>query len=55
MTSVSQKCVEMDGWGFKILSFNSQVFTCGWLYSDKESAVIMLNVETAYNSYQMEY
>lgn len=49
------KCVDMGGWGFKILSFNSQVFTCGWLYSDKETGVIMLNVETAYNSYQMEY
>ena len=49
------KCVEMGGWGFKILSFNSSVFTCGWMYSDKETGVIMLDVETAYNSYQMEY
>lgn len=43
----------MDVFGFKIMSFNSQTFTCGWLYQDKETGDIMLNVETAYNSYQM--
>lgn len=48
-------CYEMNGWGFRIMSYNSQMFTCGWLYEDKETGVIMLNVETAYNSYQIEY
>ena len=50
-----KKMLGMDGFGFKIMSFNSQTFTCGWLYQDKETDVIMLNVETAYNSYQIEH
>ena len=50
-----QKCVEMDGWRFRIISFNSQTFTCGWLYEDKETGVIMLNVETYCNTYTIEY
>ena len=49
------KCVEMRGWGFKILSFNKMSFTCGWLYQDKETGVIMLNVETYRNTYTIEY
>lgn len=50
-----EKMMIMDGWGFNIFSFNSTTFTCGWLYEDKETGVTMLNVETAYNSYQMEF
>ena len=50
-----EKMFDMDGYGFKILSFNCMTFTCGWLFEDKETGVIMLNVETAYNSYQMEF
>lgn len=50
-----EKMLDMAGYGFKILSFNSQTFTCGWLFKDTETGVVMLNVETAYNSYQMEY
>lgn len=49
------KMAIMNGWGFNIFSFNSMTFTCGWLYEDKETGVTMLNVETAYNSYQMEF
>ena len=49
------KCAEMRGWGFKILSFNTNAFTCGWMYSDKETGVIMLNVETYRNTYTIEY
>ena len=49
------KMFAMDGYGFKILSFNSQTFTCGWLYEDKETGVIMLNVETYRNTYTIEY
>lgn len=49
------KMYSMGGWGFNIFSFNSTTFTCGWLYEDKETGVTMLNVETAYNSYQMEF
>jgi len=53
--SCREKMMEMNGWGFSIFSFNSTTFTCGWLYTDPETGVIMLNVETAYNSYQIEY
>ncbi len=49
------KMTSMNGWGFNIFSFNSMTFTCGWLYEDKETGITMLNVETAYNSYQMEF
>ena len=50
-----EKMLDMGGHGFKILSFNSQTFTCGWLYEDKETVVIMLNVETYRNTYTIEY
>lgn len=50
-----EKMLEMGGWGFNIFSFNSMTFTCGWLYDDPETGVVMLNVETARNSYQIEY
>lgn len=53
--SCHNKMLDMDGYDFKIMSFNSMTFTCGWLYEDKETGVVMLNVETAYNSYQIEY
>lgn len=49
------KCFDMRGWGFRIISFNSQVFTCAWLYEDKETGVLMLNVETYRNTYTIEY
>ena len=51
----NEKMLQMGGWGFNIFSFNYQTFTCGWLYEDKEREVTMLNVETAYNSYQIEF
>ena len=49
------KCSDMGGWRFRIISFNNTAFTCGWLYEDKETGVIMLNVETYCNTYIMEY
>ena len=49
------KCSDMDGWRFRIISFNTMSFTCGWLYEDKETGVIMLNVETYRNTYIIEY
>lgn len=51
----TNKCAEMDGWRFRIISFNTTSFTCGWLYADKETGVIMLNVETYRNTYTIEY
>lgn len=49
------KMFEMGGFGLRIMSYNSCFFTVGWLYTDSETGVIMLNVETAYNSYQIEH
>ena len=51
----TNKCAEMDGWRFRIISFNMDTFTCGWLYEDKETGIIMLNVETYRNTYTIEY
>lgn len=50
-----RKYVDMGGWLFRIISFNTMSFTCGWLYADKETDVIMLNVETYRNTYTIEY
>ena len=49
------KCSDMDGQRFRIIFFNSQTLTCGWLYIDKETGVIMLNVENYQNTYPIEY
>ena len=50
-----KKMFEMDGYGLRIMGYNSHFFTVGWLYTESETGVIMLNVETSYNSYQIEY
>jgi hypothetical protein len=49
------KFSDMDGWRFRIISFNTMSFTCGWLYEDAETGVIILNVETYRNTYTIEY
>lgn len=49
------KMLEMGGYRLRIMGYNSCLFTVGWLYTDPETGVIMLNVETAYNNYQIEY
>lgn len=51
----TKKFSDMDGQRFRIISFNTMSFTCGWLYIDKETGVIMLNVETYRNTYTIEY
>ena len=43
------------GYDFRIISYNTFQFTCGWLFEDPQTAVAMLRVETANNSYIMEY
>lgn len=50
-----RKYIDMGGWRFRIISFNIMSFTCGWFYADKETGVIMLNVETYRNTYTIEY
>lgn len=50
-----RKYVDMGGWRFRIISFNSQTFTCAWLYRDEETGDIILNVETYRNNYQVKY
>lgn len=54
-TRCLRKWVEMGGWRFRIISFNTMSFTCGWLYEDKETGATMLNVETYRNTYTIEY
>lgn len=44
-----------NGWNFRILSYNTFAFTCGWLIADAETGELMLRVETPENSYIMEY
>lgn len=43
------------GYDFRIISYNTFAFTCGWLIEDAETGVVMLRVETPENSYIMEY
>lgn len=50
-----RQCYEENGWGGKILSFNCQMFTFGYLTQDKITGEVILNVETHRNSYQMAY
>lgn len=49
-----EKMFDMNGFGFKIMGFNSMAFTCGWLYEDKDG-VLILHVETRANTYEMDY
>ena len=44
------KMVKQCGFGFKIMSYNSFTFVCGWLTED-ETGLQTLHVETANNSY----
>ena len=44
------KMTRQCGFGFKIMSYNSFSFTCGWLTED-EKGLQTLHVETAENSY----
>lgn len=44
-----------NGRDFRIISYNTFVFTCGWLIEDPETGVVMLRVETPENSYIMEH
>lgn len=43
------------GEDFRIISHNTFTFTCGWRVTHPETGVVMLRVETANNSYIMEY
>ena len=50
-----KKMLEMGGYGLRIMGYNTSFFTVGWLYTDPETGVIMLNVETYRNTYTIEY
>ncbi len=49
-----RKCREMDGHDITVLSFNSSFFTAAWYYTQPDTGVLMLHVETYANSYDME-
>jgi hypothetical protein len=44
----------MDGHDITVLSFNSSFFTAAWYYTQPDTGVLMLHVETYANSYDME-
>ena len=50
-----EKMHKMMGFGFRIMSFNTFNFTCGWLVENPETGVLELCVETSRNSYRFEY
>ena len=50
-----KKMFAMGGYGLRIMGYNTSFFTVGWLYTDPETGVIMLNVETDRNTYTIEY
>ena len=45
-----EKCSDMNGWNFRIVSHNSWMFTVGWLYRNEEGKN-MFWYETPSNSY----
>ena len=51
--SCYRKMLKMHGSFLRILSYNTFTFTVAWVYPDDNK--VMLNVETGYNSYQIEY
>ena len=51
-----QTCVQQWTVGaFVLYRLTQKTFSCGWLYEDKETGKIMLNVETYHNNYTIEY
>lgn len=50
-----KKMLEMGGYRLRIMGYNSCFFTVGWLYTDPETGVLMLNVETYRDTYTIEY
>lgn len=48
-----EKCYSQGGYDFRIMSHNCQYFTCGWITGFSDETI--LHVETALNSYEMEY
>ena len=47
-------CDYMNGRNLTILSHNCNFFTAAFEYTHPDTGVLMLHVETAYNSYDME-
>ena len=47
-------CDNMNGRRLTVLSHNSNFFTAAFEYTHPDTGVLMLHVETAYNSYDME-
>lgn len=48
-----EKCYSQYGYDFRIISHNCNYFTAAWLTGVYDKNI--LHVETAYNSYEMEY
>lgn len=48
------KCSEMNGRNLTVLSYNTSVFSAAFEYTNSDTGVRMLHVETHENSYDME-
>lgn len=48
------KCSEMNGRNLTVLSYNTTTFTAAFEYTNPDTGVRMLHVETYANSYDME-
>lgn len=49
-----RKCFKMNGRRLTVLSWNTSVFTAAFEYTNPDTGVRMLHVETHANSYDME-
>lgn len=49
-----RKCGSMNGRRLTVLSHNSNFITVAFEYTHPDTGVLMLHVETAYNSYDMK-
>ena len=50
-----QQMESVNGWSFRIISHNVNIFTCGYLYADCETGVIMFRYITPSYETSIEY
>ena len=43
------------GWGLKVISYNTFMFTCGYLYTDKETGVVKFKFFTPNHTTVVDY
>ena len=50
-----EKMVNMNGWGYKVTSHNTNFFTVMWLFENPETGHLQIQEETAYHSRTYDY